>query len=206
MLTNEEKINLRLKSLELAIRYNRDMPDLDLTATAKDFYQFLSKDLEDDPLRLDVPSPAFKITTKASTNEIDWSRPQLVKSKYNDCVVKTNGIHRDGGFDGVVVVAGNNGANPLGEDHHGWVKGCFVYHGEIPKEQSEEPKTTGLNFLEAMKLCKEGKNVRRSVWPSGSYIGESVGSVYKLITGDGDEFHTSDLRNFLATDWQIVNH
>lgn len=70
-------------------------------------------------------------------SEIDWDRPQLVRSTWNSCVVETNGEHSGSGFSGTVMIAGNNGLDILGTESDMWTKSSFVYHGEIPQKQQQ---------------------------------------------------------------------
>lgn len=206
MLTNQEKIELR----ERAFRLANEFVETNIIDEAEEIYKFLSKDLEDDPLRLDTPSPVLtrqgelsqedyqKLRSK--TQDIDWSRPQLVRSLASHMVVQTyGGPMSDKGFAGKVVSTGNS--EYKNGDTCVFVKSNFQYHGEIPQEQQEEPKTAGMNFLEAVKCIQEGKKVRRS----------RQQNYYQMDSEDSDYVENEDgyrvsIRMFeaLATDWQIV--
>lgn len=133
--------------------------------------------------------------------EIDWSRPQLVKSVFNSSeVVKTNGLHETTHnckyphFEGTVIE--NNGSGwEVGFFSKTWDKSAFVYYGEIP----EGPSTTGINFLEAVQACKSGKNVCRKDWTNNHWY-YSNDYIYD-VDGDIVSFHLNDI---LATDWRII--
>ncbi len=211
MLTNQEKIELRERAYRLANELVAHLTDIEgIIKEADVIYRFLSKDLEDDPLRLDTPSPVLtrqgelsqeeyqKLRSK--TQDIDWSRPQLVRSLASHMVVQTyGGPMSDKGFAGKVVSTGNS--EYKNGDTCVFVKSNFQYHGEIPQEQQEEPKTAGMNFLEAVKCIQEGKKVRRS----------RQQNYYQMDSEDSDYVENEDgyrvsIRMFeaLATDWQIV--
>lgn len=112
----QELTDIRLQCLELAIKAGATTDNA--IRVAKDYEDWVCSGLE------------LEITT-----EIDWSRPQLVKSTYNSCIVATNGKHSEHAFSGVVVVDGSNGRDKVGRTDDDWSKKSFIYHGEIPTEQ-----------------------------------------------------------------------
>ena len=220
MLTNEEKINLRERVLRLA--HELPKPSIEWTTEqwANAIYQFLSKDLDGDPLRLDVPSPDNESLSAdwrsknlgRNSAEIDWSRPQLVGWIDESLILQTNGVHGSkskkygcGWFEGTVVNE-EWGAWKKGEKGE-WIKANFVYHGEIPEADSQkisasqEPKTTGLNFIEAMKQTMDGKKVRKAR-QQNYYQTDELDSDY-IENEDGDRV-SINIRDVLATDWQII--
>jgi len=131
-----------------------------------------------------------------SEREIDWSRPQLVTCS-SGMVVQTTGKHAGCSFEGVVVGSGR--FREVGEFITGLTKLNFTYHGEIPAE----PKTTGLNFLEAMEATLNGFTVRRpdNAW----YLFDPEQLCVKMSTGRGGLiFPVIYQDDILATDWQII--
>ena len=228
-------------------------PNDQLVERAKEIHRFIT---EEDPLRLDVPSPKEPDNAKEVKVPIDWDRPQLVTLKSTGMVVQTDGRHTTNGFNGTIVVAGR--FRPKGEYVGDLPKRAYEYYGEIPQEQKEEidwstpmvvvskndglivrtdgfhedeifsgtviggapnrkynkdghyskvwskeyfkPKTTSLNFLEAIKLCKSGKNVSRKGWGDGAFMYHSN---MRLYWQDGEEAYL-DMESYLATDWEIV--
>jgi hypothetical protein len=100
------------------------------------------------------------------------------------------------------LVSGHHGIYSIGDTHRGWLRGSFVYHGEIPTEP--EQKTTGLNFLEAITACNNGKNIRRPHWLVGQFLHQSN---MCLFWQSGEEASLDiDMEEYLATDWQIVQN
>lgn len=67
----------------------------------------------------------------------------------------------------------------------------------------EEPKTTGLNFLEAIRLLRSGMGVERSR-PEKQFLSQYGVKGKKLCYLDTRLFATLNMDDFLATDWQIV--
>lgn len=217
MLTNEEKINLRERALRLALELPNPSIEWTTERWANAIYQFLSKDLDDDPFRLDAPSPTERAPEhlinlmREPIGEIYWSRPQIVR-KWDSSpriLVKTTGVHSGENFEGIVIETNGNITFADGQFSSKFKKESFVYHGEIPEPDnqkisaSQEPRTTGLNFIEAMKLCKEhGKNIRRpSFGPHPSFLYSSGGHLYWQ---DGEEAQLNEVEDILATDWQII--
>jgi hypothetical protein len=200
MLTNQEKIEIKVRALELAENLNE----------AKAIYAFLVDGLDDDPLRLDTPSPEVSVTdwlkmyAKGEVGiedllnqpaEIDWHRPQLVTNGLG-LIIKTNGEVNDRFFSGIVLEVGTSRhrAGAFGND---WLKSVFKYHGEI----LEKPKITGLNFTEAMQAVFSGKKVRRSHWSNEEYYLVMAGL---YVRNNYDKKRKFLLEDFLATDWEII--
>lgn len=187
----------RIKLLELAIQGGATIENA--TKVATDWEQWAT---EGDPLRLDTPGPKWQHESEISESDyqrihaglhgIDWSRPQLVVSKLDDTmIVRTTGVHIDDVFAGYGPWDGDVLESNYKKRH-------FKYHGEI-----EEPNTTGLNFLEAIKLLTDEKVVtKRASWD------EDAGHLYSdgshLRDEEGDPYYGNSIENFLATDWQIV--
>ncbi len=186
MLTNQEKIELKIQAMKLA-------KDLD---EAKSIYAFLVDGLDDDPFRLDVPAPDCNEKMERLAKEIDWSRPQMVIGigEYYGVKLKTNGESDAHNFTGRRLTSG-------AVDSNMWPKKSFVYYGEIPQEQPTEQKTTGLNFLEAMMMLNDENAARREVWPQDNYVYFRKRDVLRNEAGDAHVIHSV---NILATDWQIV--
>ena len=65
-------------------------PNDQLVERAKEIHRFIT---EEDPLRLDVPSPKEPDNAKEVKVPIDWDRPQLVTLKSTGMVVQTDGRH-----------------------------------------------------------------------------------------------------------------
>ena len=230
-------------------------PNDQLVERAKEIHRFIT---EEDPLRLDVPSPKEPDNAKEVKVPIDWDRPQLVTLKSTGMVVQTDGRHTTNGFNGTIVVAGR--FRPKGEYVGDLPKRAYEYYGEIPQEQKGEidwsipmvvvskndgltirtdgfhkggsfsgtviggnpnraynndghysqawnkeyfePKTTGLDFLQAIKAAKRGKNIRRARnWSNGYFWHHSNDTMYD---SDGDRIDSMNPSNILATDWEIV--
>lgn len=151
--------------------------------------------------------------------EIDWGRPQLVHLIDDpDFIVRTTGLVGFDKFQGY--------SNADGDIPDWYKKKRFKYHGEIPQEQpkkpqfanakdgdgtcglsccicaKEEPKTTGLNFLEAIVACKDGLRINRKVWHPDYWLRFDHDDDYvRNMDGDTVSLNTGDA---LATDWQIV--
>ena len=187
MLTNQEKIEIKVRALKLA----EDLEE------AKAIYAFLVDGLDDDPLKLGSKSPVHP----GKTEEIDWSRPQLVKSIATGRVVQTFGHQTESRFFGADIDS---------RKQLYWRKDKFVYHGEIPDQKTsavKEPKTTGLNFLEAMQCLKNGLLVNRAIKIPKPY---PLNFPYKLYGDRVGVSNTSmytasfNINDFLATDWEIV--
>jgi len=296
-MTNSEKIELRERALRLSLELPDTTPILGkkTSSWAEEIYQFLSKDIDHDPLRLDSPSPVWKYESEMSpeeywklhsemhgvdwsrpqivigideyygvklkTNgdndsqhftgrhmtrgtansnmwpkksfvyygeipekisakeaEIDWDRPQLVESRFSGCIVRTNGIHNGGAFEGVVIKGGRSVWPKTGDKEYEWVKSNFIYCGEIPEGKCANDtdgdrncgrancicakKTTSLNFTEAMEAVFSGEKVRRALWTGGvQYMQHANGIVLIDINGHNAVLSKYDLR---ATDWEIV--
>ena len=225
-MTNEEKINLRERALRLSIEIrNPYSGQAAMYMWAEHIYKFLSSDglslheaehmakvvslmdsgiSEPEKSRNELESEP-KIANEyieyleqfrpreeppGEKNEIDWSRPQLVVHKELGNVIQTNGVHEGELFKGSEL-SGFEHCQKL------WYsKPFFVYHGEIPQEQ----KTDGLDFLGAMKACKDGKNIRRSSWDIRYTLYHSN---FQVFRNDNRPMRFS-MEDFLATDWQIV--
>lgn len=211
----------RIKLLELAIQAGATIENA--TKVADDWEQWAT---EDDPLRLDVPNipdesyegQLARVFTEEQVG-IDWSRPQLVHLIDDpDFIVRTTGLVGFDKFQGY--------SNADGDIPDWYKKKRFKYHGEIPQEQpkkpqfanakdgdgtcglsccicaKEEPKTTGLNFLEAIVACKDGLRINRKVWHPDYWLRFDHDDDYvRNMDGDTVSLNTGDA---LATDWQIV--
>lgn len=124
---------LRTKLLELAVQAGATIENA--TKVADDWECWAT---EDDPLRLDTPSPAIEedfydqlarldIDSTSIEPEIDWSRPQLVVSESDsEFVVRTTGEHFEDVFTGF---SADDGDIP----ESNYKKRYFKYHGEIPE-------------------------------------------------------------------------
>ena len=134
--------------------------------------------------------------------EIDWSRPQLVRIPNSMDIFR---VISDKGnlFGGVVESTEPDGHFCVGEKVY-MNKDFVVYHGEIPQgHPTGEPKTTGLNFLEALKLLTDEKvMIKRASWCEDTWRMYSDGS--HLRDEEGDPYCGNSIENFLATDWQII--
>lgn len=132
-----------------------------------------------------------------SQQEIDWSRLQLVHSTIDPAlIVRVDRDFTSDCFHGTVINRGVGRINaPVGTSGT-WDKDMFVYHGEVP----QEPKTTGLNFLEAMAVCNAGGRVTRAAWGCGHVECNGV----RLIDETGATYYSNNITNILATDWQII--
>lgn len=167
-------------------------------------------------ISIDVP----KILGKTEP-EIDWSRPQLLKTPYQDTVVKSTGYHKDGKFEAEWV--SSNVDWEYSKEPEMWEKSEFSYHGEIPTEGKCAndtdgdgncgrtncicaKKATGLNFLEAISTC--GDNLIRR--PDNAIYGfDNSGCLrMKNYNSPDDRYSWSpsvfDRNDFTATDWQII--
>lgn len=72
---------------------------------------------------------------------------------------------------------------------------------EIPQEQQEEPKATGMNFIEACLVAKNSKaKICRPIFDEGSYM-YYEGYELRYWGMIADDIAIED---FLATDWQII--
>lgn len=56
--------------------------------------------------------------------EIDWSKPQLLKAKRTSLIVWTNGFHSEESFSGIVLVRDER--NCVGLYIESWVKSLFT--------------------------------------------------------------------------------
>ena len=136
----------RIKLLELAIQGGATIENA--TKVASDWERWAT---EDDPLRLGTPSP---VVDEIKGQEIDWSRPQLVKEIDGPRIGITNGEHHANWFQAELTYPGIGYNNPL--RFSSYRKKDFTYHGEIPQEQPAEAKTACLNFLEAAQALNNG--------------------------------------------------
>lgn len=141
--------------------------------------------------------------------EIDWSRPQLVRWIGDTLILRTNGTHGpasmkylNGWFEGTVV-SEEWGAWKKG-DKGEWEKAKFVYHGEIPQEQQDGPKTTGLSFLEAMEAALSGKTVERPNNAKYLFDGDERNCLMMKSGKSNLIFPVIYQEDILATDWQII--
>ena len=149
---------LRIKLLELAIQGGATIDNAERVAS--DWENWAAADAH--PLRLCTPSPkscghefewdclmaGCECAPKPIDPEIDWSRPQLVKSKKYEAtgdwafVVKTTGAHTEGYFHGVAQFSDKSAV---------WAKKDFEYHGEIPAEKKAE---IGPSLAEALDAAR----------------------------------------------------
>lgn len=201
-MTSEEKINLRERALRLAIEIrNPYSGKAAMYMWAEHIYKFLSSDglsLHEAEhmakvaslMDSEIPEPE---KSRNEPKEIDWSRPQLVREIDGLRIGITNGKHQGNWFEAEMSYPGIGFNKVL--QFLSYPKMEFVYHGEIPQEQ----KTEGLNFLEAVKLCKSGNNIKRVDW-ARTFVYFSNAVLY-FDDGQPIHFNTEDI---LATDWQIV--
>ncbi len=212
---------LRLKLIELAIQGGATIENATKVATAWEQWA-----TEDDPLRLDAPSPVIDERqicasatlgdngkyTMSQRQEIDWSRPQLVNNGHG-LVLRTTGYHGDKAvthgdpwFEGEVVNMKWNHfeAGDIGTD---WRKAEFIYDGEIPQEHPTEEKATGLSFIEAISTCGESLFSRPG---DATYGFDKHGDLRMKTNGSAMHerhfwsFPVLSRKDFLATDWQIA--
>lgn len=139
-------------------------------------------------------------TPTGPSNEIDWSRRQLVKaidplrSVYGDNIIRTTGAHTDRHFIGRLVGAYMTAP---------FLKESFTYHGEIPKE---EPKRKGLTFMEAVSSLSQLSMDSHAITSDGGIILKVSLDTRNLLAFN---YRTLDdvnipLRAALATDWKVV--
>lgn len=161
MLTKKEKIELRERAYKLAHELKGISGTSSSNVLAEEIYRFLSRDLDDDPLRLDEPSP------------IDWDRPQLLKCAYQDTVVRSTGHHTHGQFEAVWVSSlvdweYNTDSEMWDKDEFSemWDKDEFVYHGEIPATRNREkdrlPGESDDDWIERVVGRKRGFSPQKS--------------------------------------------
>lgn len=131
--------------------------------------------------------------------EPDWSRPQLVANN-DGLVIRCSGSGVNSfGFWGVVVNPGVT-SHKVGMANR-WNPDVFHYHGEIP---TEEPKTTGLNFVEALAIITENKELGMQRTPSSAVFVAREGRLLPLDVNRVGNHIEIFLDHFLATDWKIV--
>ena len=72
-------------------------------------------------------------------------------------------------------------------------------------EEPEVPKT--YNFMEAVQLIKEGKKVKRRVWPKDKFLVYEYEPYYRLVLICRDESLNRgvEIEDIEATDWVIVD-
>lgn len=119
---------------------------------------------------------------------IDWSRPQLVKNTHLDLVVRTTGMHHMDMFTGRVQSANNcYYDNQVGSLHSDWAKSMFVYHGEIPQEQSTEEKKEAVP-MEAT----PNADIKVSIWKSHLVMLYNFAYEQAVLTDKVEELHLID--------------
>lgn len=64
------------------------------------------------------------VKTEQTVNEIDWSKPMLVKAKRTSLIVWTNGFHSEESFSGIVLAIDER--NCVGLYLESWLKSLFT--------------------------------------------------------------------------------
>lgn len=176
-MTQEEIINLRERAYRMA-------HELSVSGTSRhkvlaaEIFEFLTAGLK-------IPGE----------QEIDWSRPQLVRLiAVPHIIIKTTGEHDAELFHGAWIDT---------PDQNFWrFKSNYVYHGEIPDQKIPATKESGMNFLEAARMASQKFDIKRasSSLSFRLYYGNKFG-VPDVPFFDPSYFTLDDI---LATDWQIV--
>ena len=66
-------------------------------------------------------------------------------------------------------------------------------------------KTTGLNFVEAVKAAKEGRKIRRATWTDNSYVVFRYNHItYEFNECCDPESPHYNCDDYLAEDWEII--
>ena len=80
----------------------------------------------------------------------------------------------------------------------------FTLDEKISEDQQVEPKTTGLNFLEAALVAKNSRaRIGRLSYEVPLYFEPSQSGDFLTCTGSGYA-HSLSIEDFMATDWQII--
>lgn len=64
------------------------------------------------------------VKTEQTVNEIDWSKPQLVKSKLSPLIVWTDGNHSEESFSGKVLIEDHE--DSVGDEYKSFHKSSFT--------------------------------------------------------------------------------